>query len=82
MEIAGLDRVRDSLVFHSGTAINAGRLVAAGGRVLAVTALGHSLGEAQRTCYRNTAHIEYSGKRHRSDIGADLTHLENPSAHV
>jgi len=39
-------------VFHAGTALNgSGELVAAGGRVLGVTALGGDIAEAQRKAY-------------------------------
>jgi phosphoribosylamine--glycine ligase len=83
MEITGLDRVAGSLVFHSGTAMNDGKLVTAGGRVLAVTSLGHSIDEAQSTSYANIAHIKYEGKNHRTDIGSDISsYTENPSTHV
>lgn len=56
-------------VIHSGTAWNdAGELVTAGGRVLAVTATGTDLDEARRRAYRATAQIHIRGARHRNDI--------------
>lgn len=71
--IAGLDRLpADSChqVFHAGTARDAsGRLVAAGGRVLAVTARGASLAEAHRRAYAMVAEIDWPGGFHRRDIG-------------
>ena len=83
MEITGLDSVTGSLVFHSGTAEKDGQLVTAGGRVLAVTSLGNSIDEAQKTSYASMKHIKYNGKYHRTDIGADLArYTENSSAHV
>jgi phosphoribosylamine--glycine ligase len=83
MEITGLRHVSDSLVFQSGTAMNGGKLVTAGGRVLAVTSLGRSIGEARDTSYRTIGHIKYKGKRHRTDIGTDLSScIENSSAHA
>ncbi len=40
-------------VFHSGTALNAdGQLVAVGGRVLGVTALGKDVAAAQKAAYQ------------------------------
>ncbi|MDR0692504.1 MAG: phosphoribosylamine--glycine ligase [Prevotellaceae bacterium] len=82
MDITGLDSVTDSLVFQSGTAMKDGQLVTAGGRVLAVTSLGHSIDEAQKTSYAGMKHIKYNGKYHRTDIGADLSrYTENSSAH-
>jgi phosphoribosylamine--glycine ligase len=83
MEITGLEHVAGSLVFHSGTAMKDGKLVTAGGRVLAVTSLGNSIGEARETSYLNMKHITYKGKYHRTDIGADLSfYIENSSTHV
>jgi phosphoribosylamine--glycine ligase len=83
MEITGLDYVTDSIVFQSGTATKDGKLVTAGGRVLAVTSLGNSIDEARSTSYANIEHIDYKGKYHRTDIGVDLSaYTENSSAHV
>ncbi|MDR0738074.1 MAG: phosphoribosylamine--glycine ligase [Prevotellaceae bacterium] len=83
MEITGLDSVTGSLVFQSGTAMQDGQLVTAGGRVLAVTSLGNSIDEARETSYANMKHIKYNGKYHRTDIGTDLSpYTENPSAHA
>ncbi|MDR2448480.1 MAG: phosphoribosylamine--glycine ligase [Prevotellaceae bacterium] len=83
MKITGLDSVTGSLVFQSGTAMKDGQLVTAGGRVLAVTSLGNSIDEAQKTSYASMKHIKYNGKYHRTDIGTDLSlYTENPSAHV
>jgi phosphoribosylamine--glycine ligase len=83
MEISGLNNVDDGLVFQSGTAMDGHKLVTAGGRVLAVTALGSSLDEARKTSYHNVNGITYTGKYYRTDIGADLSsYTENSSAHV
>ena len=72
--IEGLDRVtRDShpdcMVFHAGTAVDHGKVVVAGGRVLCVTALGDSVKQAQRAAYAAVAEIHFEGMQHRSDIG-------------
>jgi phosphoribosylamine--glycine ligase len=57
-------------VFHAGTAINsAGRLVADGGRVLAVSALGHDAGEARALAYAAIRKIRWHGGHWRRDIG-------------
>jgi phosphoribosylamine--glycine ligase len=57
-------------VFHAGTAYNAaGELVAAGGRVFAVTAIAPSLAEAQRESARAAGAIDFEGKQLRRDIG-------------
>jgi phosphoribosylamine---glycine ligase len=56
-------------VFHAGTALQAGRLVSSGGRVLGITALGDTVEEARRDAYAVADRIELSGKQLRRDIG-------------
>lgn len=70
--IDGLDDVdHDVLVFHAGTKRDgAGRIVTNGGRVLAVTATGASIGEARERVYANIARIRFEGMHFRTDIGA------------
>jgi phosphoribosylamine--glycine ligase len=57
------------LVHHAGTAEKNGRLVTAGGRVLAVTATGGSLDEARSRAYLAAESIVFEGKHMRRDIG-------------
>ena len=64
-------------VFQAGTAEKDGRLVASGGRVLAVTARGRSLGEARERAYRAVDAIDFADGFHRRDIG--WRELERPS---
>ncbi len=56
-------------VFHAGTAIQDGRLVAGGGRVLGITALGATIAEAQKRAYAAVAVIDWPGGFCRTDIG-------------
>jgi phosphoribosylamine--glycine ligase len=57
-------------VFHAGTKRDAlGRLIAAGGRVLNVTALGRDVAEAQRLAYRAVDLIDFPDGFCRRDIG-------------
>lgn len=57
-------------VFHAGTAISReGRLVAEGGRVLAVTAVADTMERAQSESRRAAADIAFDGKQFRTDIG-------------
>jgi len=56
-------------VFHAGTDLVDGRLVAAGGRVLNVCALGPRLVDAMRRAYAAAAEIEWPAKVLRRDIG-------------
>jgi phosphoribosylamine--glycine ligase len=58
-------------VFHAGTARDHdGRLVTAGGRVLAVTGQGDSLPEARARAYRGVADVHFDGMQFRTDIAA------------
>jgi phosphoribosylamine--glycine ligase len=56
-------------IFHAGTARNAeGKLVTAGGRVLAVTAVAADLAGAQRASVDFAARVDFTGKQFRTDI--------------
>ncbi len=56
-------------VFHAGTAIKDGQLVANGGRVLNVTATGTNVTEAQRSAYAAVDSIDFPSGFCRRDIG-------------
>ena len=71
-EIKGLDaagRLKDVVVFHAGTAEEDGKIVAAGGRVLNVTALGKSVKAAQKRAYQAVDLIDWPEGFCRRDIG-------------
>ena len=55
-------------VFHAGTARRDGALVTAGGRVLAVQALGHDVRTAVDTAYAAVRRIRFEGAHYRCDI--------------
>jgi phosphoribosylamine---glycine ligase len=57
-----------AIVFHAGTAMQAGRLVTNGGRILGVTALGVSIDDARRRAYDACEQISFDGVRYRRDI--------------
>ena len=57
-------------VIHAGTALRDGRLVTAGGRVLAVTAVGDDLAQARERAYAGVDLVEVRGCHHRTDIAA------------
>ena len=61
--------VGSAKVFHAGTALSDGQLVANGGRVLNVTALGGSAGEAQKRAYAAVDAIDFPTGFYRTDIG-------------
>jgi phosphoribosylamine--glycine ligase len=68
--IEAAEAVPGVTVFHAGTARHgSGALLAAGGRVLAVTALGDTLAEARERAYRGVDAIAFADGFHRRDIG-------------
>ena len=71
-EITGLNNVKDSLIFHAGTAINNEHIVTNGGRVLSVVSSSKSMKEALKKSYSNIEKINFKGKVFRKDIGFDL----------
>jgi len=75
--IAGLDQaaaVPAACVFHAGTAQKGGDTVTAGGRVLAVTALGADLQTAVGRAYEAVAAITFEGAQYRTDIARRAFH--------
>jgi phosphoribosylamine--glycine ligase len=57
-------------LFHAGTALDSeGRLVTAGGRVLAVTAVADTFEDAQALSRATAAQVQFAGKHFRTDIG-------------
>ena len=71
-EITGFDKVNDSIVFHAGTAESNGRVVTAGGRVIAVSSYGKDKAEGLVRSMEAAKAIEYQKKYYRTDIGQDL----------
>ena len=69
--IGGLDvaEATGAKVFHAGTALSDGALVASGGRVLNVTARGSTVSEAQRRAYQAVDAINFADGFCRRDIG-------------
>jgi phosphoribosylamine--glycine ligase len=66
-----LDVEDDVHVIHAGTARDAeGRLVTAGGRVLAVTAVGADVADARAKAYEGVVSISFPGAQWRHDIAA------------
>jgi phosphoribosylamine--glycine ligase len=59
----------DLVIFHAGTRRANGKLLANGGRVLNVTALGRSVGGARERADAAIAQIDWPGGFHRTDIG-------------
>jgi phosphoribosylamine--glycine ligase len=68
-EIEAAEQVPGVTVFHAGTASTEGRLVAKGGRVLAVTATSDTFANARARAYRAVDQIDFADGFHRRDIG-------------
>ncbi len=67
--VAGANAVEGVDVIHAGTALDVdGHLVTAGGRILAVTAVGANLAVARERAYEGLSHITIAGAHHRTDI--------------
>jgi phosphoribosylamine--glycine ligase len=68
--INNLQAATTAKVFHAGTALNdKGQLVASGGRVLGVTALGPDVAAAQAAAYEAVHKIDWEDAYFRKDIG-------------
>jgi phosphoribosylamine--glycine ligase len=68
--ISGLETAcpQDVHIFHAGTRKENGRVVTAGGRVLAVTAVGESVASARERAYEAVSQIHFDGCHYRRDI--------------
>jgi phosphoribosylamine--glycine ligase len=71
-EIHGLEAAagEDVVVFQAGTSKTGARLLATGGRVLNVTALGDTAEQARQRAYAAVARIDWPGAHYRTDIAA------------
>jgi phosphoribosylamine---glycine ligase len=82
--ISGLDhaaKLEGVQIFHAGTRRAAGEIKTAGGRVLAVTALGSTIQEARERVYDAVSRIHFENCQYRRDIalGAVADNIEQSS---
>jgi phosphoribosylamine--glycine ligase len=70
--IEGIEAAEETgaLVFHAGTALHGDRLVTNGGRILNITGVGDTLGQARAQAYEACELITFAGMRYRKDIAA------------
>jgi phosphoribosylamine--glycine ligase len=68
-DLTQAEKTEGVIVFHAGTTLRGGKLVANGGRVLNVTAIGHTLAEAQKKAYAALDKINWQQGFYRRDIG-------------
>ncbi len=71
-EITGLEEVEGSIVFHAGTRNDNGTVKTNGGRVIALTSFGETMGKALEKSFDSAEKIVFEGKYYRKDIGFDL----------
>jgi phosphoribosylamine--glycine ligase len=71
-EMTGIDKITDSIVFHSGTTTKENKIVTSGGRVMAITSFGDTIEEALKTSYDSINRIHFDKMNYRKDIGFDL----------
>ncbi len=71
-EVTGLEDVKKSIVFHSGTQLDGDTVKTNGGRVMAVSSYGIDIPNALKKSYESIDSIGYNGKSYRKDIGFDL----------
>ncbi|MEZ4778125.1 MAG: phosphoribosylamine--glycine ligase [Flavobacteriaceae bacterium] len=71
-EILGIEKVKDSIVFHAGTTLKEGKVVSNGGRVLAVTSLDTDFRKAIKKSYQEIEKLSFDTMYYRTDIGFDL----------
>jgi phosphoribosylamine--glycine ligase len=70
LPIEGLDDLPSGAVaFHAGTRREGDRWLTAGGRVLGITASGHSVPEAAANAYKAVASVSFQKAHYRRDIG-------------
>jgi len=62
-------KLEDAHVFHAATAMQDGKVVTSGGRVLCVVALGDMVKVAQKRAYEIADSIHFDGCQMRRDIG-------------
>ncbi|MGQ9496554.1 MAG: phosphoribosylamine--glycine ligase [Thermoanaerobaculaceae bacterium] len=69
--ISGLEEAEalGALVFHGGTAVQDGKLVTSGGRVVSLVGKGSSLNEALTSAYKAAEQVVFDGKHFRKDVG-------------
>jgi len=71
-QIAGLDKVHGSMVFHAGTKQLGDAVVTNGGRVIAVSSYGYDFKESRALSFKNAGIVDFDKKYFRGDIGFDL----------
>tara|TARA_Y100001972_G_scaffold116582_1_gene154634 strand:- start:11711 stop:12937 length:1227 start_codon:yes stop_codon:yes gene_type:complete len=67
-----INRKNDTMIFHAGTSFKENKLLTNGGRVLCITSLKNTIGDAINNCYDQADDIKYKNKVYRRDIGFEF----------
>jgi phosphoribosylamine--glycine ligase (EC 6.3.4.13) len=70
-EIKGIDKVKDVIIFHSGTKIENSKIYTDGGRVLGITGIDKDMVKLREKVYKAVEKIDFEGKHYRKDIGIE-----------
>lgn len=68
-EITGLNKIKDTILFHAGTKSYGKKIKTNGGRVIGLTSLDERIDKAREKIYNEVKKINFEGKSYRSDIG-------------
>jgi phosphoribosylamine---glycine ligase len=71
-KITGIEKVKDSIVFHAGTKKSGDEIQTNGGRVISITSFGDTLTEALEKSKQSAEIIDFEGKFYRKDIGFEV----------
>lgn len=70
--VKGLENIKESQVFHSGTSLKGEDVITSGGRVFAITSFSHNIQGAIDKSMKAAQQVQYDKKYYRKDIGLDL----------
>ncbi|MCM8804765.1 MAG: phosphoribosylamine--glycine ligase [Candidatus Omnitrophica bacterium] len=70
-EIKNIDKVKDVILFHSGTKLENGKILTDGGRVLGITGIDKDFENLREKVYKAVQIIDFEGKHYRKDIGIE-----------
>ena len=70
MEIFGLEKLKNNIVFHAGTKINENKVCSSGGRILNIVSIEDNLKLSILNAYKLVEKIKFDKMYYRQDIGS------------